>query len=131
MFRLLIILLIVWLPVQSIAATLCPHRAQLDISMGVYHDANALATLTDSRHQGHDTNNENHENNDNNDIDHDTNSDVAHADAHCASCHLSAVNMLKSDTTNYYFPQSIRFPSAIVNQPPNAVSAVPEPVPLA
>jgi|GEM_PF-3884015 len=122
MFRLLIILLIAWLPLQSIAATLCPHRTQLDATMAVHHADSESVVLDSAAHTNHDSDD---------DTDHDTDTNVAHTDTHCAACHLGAVNSLTSDNTNYYFPQAIRFPSAIVNQPPTVVSAVPEPVPLA
>jgi hypothetical protein len=110
MFRLLTLLLIIWLPLQSIAAVASGHTLHAPTSMGGHHDGCA-STVSD----------------DVNDAD---TADADTADTHCAICHLAFVKALTSNHVHQDFTSTIHFLSAVVNQPPTVVSAVPEPIPL-
>jgi hypothetical protein len=107
MFRLLTILLIVWLPLQSIAAIASGHTLHAPQSVGGHHDG-CESTSDDA-----------------------DDADTLDTDTHCATCHLAFVKALTSDHVHLDFSTTTRFLSAIVNQPPTVVSAVPEPIPLA
>lgn len=109
MFRLITILLVIWLPLQSIAAAASGHTLHAPQSVGGHHDG--CESTSD-------------------DADDTDTADADTADTHCAICHLAFVKALTSHHVHHDFSSTTRFLSAIVNQPPTVVSAVPEPIPL-